>query len=209
LYEELAKATAVGDVKTVTGIVDKALKQGKDPTEIVEKGLAAGMEIIGEKYDRGDAFLVDVIVSANAFKKAMELIRPHFKATSKKLGTAVMGTVEGDIHDLGKNLVCVAMEVNGFNVVDLGNDVKPSTFASAVKSSNADVVGMSTLITTTMINLKNAIDQLVEDGIREDVKVICGGAPVDEAYVKEIGGDLYAANAFEGVTVVKKALGVK
>ena len=209
-YKELADAVVAGNVKVVTSIVDKALNaEKKSPVEIIEKGLAPGMDVIGERYAKGEAFLVDVIVAANAFKKAMEIVRPHFKATDKKTGTAVMGTVEGDIHDLGKNLVCVALEVSGFNVVDLGNDVKPSTFSSAAKSSGANIVGMSTLITTTMINLKNVIDQLVEDGIRKEVKVICGGAPVDKAYVKEIGGDLYGKNAFEGVDVMKKALGVK
>jgi 5-methyltetrahydrofolate--homocysteine methyltransferase len=208
LYEELAQATAVGDVKKVTVLVDGALESGKEPTEIVEKGLAAGMEIIGEKYDKGDAYLVDVIVAANAFKIAMNLIRPHFKATDKKIGTAVMGTVEGDIHDLGKNLVCVALEVSGFNVIDLGNDVTPESFSSTIKSADADVLGMSTLITTTMVNMKNTVDLLNEDGVRENVKVIGGGAPIDAAYMKEIGGDLYARNAFEAVTVIKKSMGV-
>jgi len=209
-YKELADAVVAGNLKVVTSIVDKALNvEKKAPVEIVEKGLAPGMDVIGERYAKGEAFLVDVIVAANAFKKAMEMIRPHFKATDKKIGTAVMGTVEGDIHDLGKNLVCVVLEVNGFNVVDLGNDVKPSTFSSAAKSSGAGVMGVSTLITTTMINLKGVVDQLVQDGIRKDIKVICGGAPVDKAYVKEIGGDLYGHNAFEGVGVIKKALGVK
>ena len=207
MYEELAHTTSVGNIQKVTELVNDALDSGKEPTEIVEKGLAAGMEIIGEKYDKGDAYLVDVIVAANAFKIAMELIRPHFKATDKKVGTAVMGTVEGDIHDLGKNLVCVALEVSGFNVIDLGNDVTPTSFSSTIKSANADVLGMSTLITTTMVNMKNTVDLLKEDGIREDVKIVGGGAPIDEAYMREIGGDLYAPNAFEAVTVIKKAMG--
>ncbi|MGD0056462.1 MAG: cobalamin-dependent protein [Methanomassiliicoccales archaeon] len=209
-YRDLANAVIVGNVKVVTSIVDKALNaEKKSPIEIIEKGLAPGMDVIGERFAKGEAFLVDVIVAANAFKKAMEMVRPHFKATDKKIGTAVMGTVEGDIHDLGKNLACVALEVSGFNVVDLGNDVKPSTFSSAAKSSGADVIGMSTLITTTMVNLKKVIDRLVEDGIRGEVKVICGGAPVDKTYVKEIGGDLYGKNAFEGADVIKRALGVQ
>ena len=209
-YKELSDAVVKGDLKVVTSIVDKALNQEKkSPVEIIEKGLAPGMDVIGERYAKGEAFLVHVIVAANAFKTAMRILRPHLKATDKKIGTAVMGTVEGDIHDLGKNLVCVAMEVSGLNVVDLGNDVKSTTFSSAAKSSGANVVGVSTLITTTMINMKNVVDQLKEDGIREDVKMIFGGAPVDLKFVKEIGGDLYAPNAFEGVAVVKKALGVK
>jgi 5-methyltetrahydrofolate--homocysteine methyltransferase len=206
-YKELSGAVVAGNLNAVTSIVDKALNiEKKSPIEIIEKGLAPGMGVIGDRYARGDAFLVDVIVAANAFKKAMEIIRPHFRTTDKRRGTAVMGTVEGDIHDLGKNLVCIALEVNGFNVVDLGNDVKPSTFSSAARSSRADVVGVSTLITTTMVNLKNVIDQLVEDGIRGDVKVICGGAPVDKAYVVKIGGDLYGRDAFEGAEVVKRVL---
>ena len=209
-YKELADAVVAGNLRFVTSTVDKALNvEKKSPVEIIEKGLAPGMDIIGERYAKGEAFLVDVIVAANAFKKAMEMMRSHFKPTDKKLGTAVMGTVEGDIHDLGKNLVCVALEAGGFNVVDLGNDVKPSTFSSAAESSGADVVGMSTLITTTMVNLKNVIDQMVEDGIRSEVKVICGGAPVDKAYVKGIRGDLCGKDAFEGVDVVRKALGAK
>jgi 5-methyltetrahydrofolate--homocysteine methyltransferase len=207
-YKELTDAVVAGSLKTVTSIVDKALNvEKRSPVEIIEKGLAPGMDVIGERYSNGDAFLVDVIVAANAFKKAMGMIRPHFKTAYKMRGTAVMGTVEGDIHDLGKNLACIALEANGFSVVDLGNDVKPSVFSSAAKSSRADVVGMSALITTTMVNLKSVIDQLVEDGIRGDVRVICGGAPVDKAYVAKIGGDLYGRDAFEGAEVVKRALG--
>ncbi len=209
MYEELAKAVDAGEIDKTLDLVNEALDEGRDPKEIVQKGLAAGMGIIGDRYDQGDAFLVDVIVSAEAFKKAMEIIRPHFGATEETIGTAVMGTVEGDIHDIGKNLVCVSLEVSGFNVIDVGNDVKPTTFSSAVKAAGADVMGMSTLITTTMMNMKNGIDLLIEDGVRDDVKVICGGAPLDQAYVDEIGGDLYAPNAFEAAKVIKKALGVK
>jgi 5-methyltetrahydrofolate--homocysteine methyltransferase len=207
-YKELADAVVAGNLKTVTSIVDKALNvEKRPPVEIVEKGLAPGMNAIGERYAKGEAFLVDVIVASNAFKRAMESIKPHFSTNTKKRGTAVMGTVEGDIHDLGKNLVCIALEVNGFNVIDLGNDVKPSAFSSATRLNKAEVVGMSTLITTTMVNLKNVINQLIEDGVRSSVKVICGGAPVDKEYVLRIGGDLYGRDAFEGAEVVKKTLG--
>jgi 5-methyltetrahydrofolate--homocysteine methyltransferase len=208
LYEDLAQAVADGEVDTTLDLVNKALEAGDDPKQIVEEGLAQGMAIIGEKYDKGDAFLVEVIVSAEGFKRSMELIRPHFEnSDSKKVGTAVMGTVEGDIHDIGKNLVCVALEVSGFDVIDLGNDVAPETFSGAAKAGRADIIGMSTLITTTMLNMKNVIDQLVEDGVREDLKVICGGAPLDGKYVKDIGGDLFAPNAFEGAEVCKNAMG--
>lgn len=209
LYEELAQAVADGEVEKALDLVKGALDGGKDPKEIVEEGLAQGMSIIGEKYDKGEVFLVDVIVSAEGFKRSMEIIRPHFEGGGmEQVGTAVMGTVEGDIHDIGKNLVCVALEVSGFNVIDLGNDVSAEQFVNGAKEGNADIIGMSTLITTTMLNMKDTVDLLVEEGIKDDIKVICGGAPLDGKYVKDIGGDLYAPNAFEGAEVIKNALGV-
>ncbi len=212
-YEDMVKAMIDGDSKKVQSLVDKALnKDKKPPAEIIDKGLVPGIDKLGKMYEAGEKYLVDLIVASDAFKKSMEMLKPKLmsdKAGRKELGTVVLGTVEGDIHEIGKKLVGVSMEVQGFRVIDLGPDVTPETFSSTVKAAGADFLGMSSLITTTMINAKHTVDQLVEDGIRDDVWVMMGGAPVDADYVKKIGGDLYGKNAFEATAVAKKALGVK
>lgn len=208
-YQELVDALLNFETDKVVSIVDKALNiENRPPEEIIEKGLSPGMDKVGERYERGEAFLMDLIVAADAFKKAMKVIKPKFKAREKEIGTVVMGTIFGDIHDLGKNLTIATLEAAGFKVIDLGTDVTPQTFASAVRATKADIVGISALITTTMLNVKEVIEELKNQGIRDDVKIMVGGAPVDEAFVKEIGADIYGGSSFEGTEKAKKAMGV-
>jgi 5-methyltetrahydrofolate--homocysteine methyltransferase len=212
-YQELTDALVKGKVDTVVQMVEKAINvDNKTPQDVIENGLAPGMDQLGNLYDKGDVFLVDLVVAAEAFKKSMELMKPKLQTGMKQIGTVVIGTILGDIHDLGKNLAKATLEAAGFKVIDLGVDVTPQTFASAVRAESLRaeniIVGISSLISTTMLSVKDVVAELENQGIRDLVKVIVGGAPVNEEFVKEIGADMYAGTAFEGVEKVKKSIGV-
>lgn len=211
-YQELVNALVAGKVDEVVSFVDKAINvENKIPQDVIENGLAAGMDVLGDQYEKGDAFLVDLVVAAEAFQKSMDIIKPKLPVSGQELGTVVMGTILGDIHDLGKNMAKALLEANGFKVIDLGVDVTPQTFASAVRAESLRaknvLIGISALISTTMLNVKDVVAELENQGIRDEVKIIVGGAPVNEEFVKEIGADIFAGTAFEGVDKVKKAIG--
>lgn len=212
IYEEIAQAMIDGDGNKVVNLVDFALNQeNRPPAEIIEKGLARGMDILGRLYESGEKYLVDLIVASDAFKRSLEILRPRMtdsESGAKLSGVVILGTVEGDIHEIGKKLVGIALEVAGFRVIDLGPDVSPDRFSSEAKNLGADILGMSSLITTTMINAKRTIDKLVEDGIRRNIKIMVGGAPVDESFVRKIGGDAYGRDAFEAAAIAKKIAGL-
>lgn len=207
IYEEIAQALVDGEGERVIALVERALdSEGKPPEEIIQQGLAKGMERLGELYELGERFLVDLIVASDAFKKSIEIIKPRLAkmaSCEKFSNTVVIGTVEGDIHEIGKKLVGVMLEVEGFQVIDLGPDVSPERFSIEVKRNCAKILGMSSLITTTMINAERTIKKLEEDNIRNRIKIMIGGAPVDEEFVKRIGGDAYGKDAFEAATVAK------
>ncbi|MCK5587435.1 MAG: cobalamin-dependent protein [Candidatus Lokiarchaeota archaeon] len=212
-YQALMDALVKGEVATVVSIVDKAINvENKKPKDIIDNGLAPGMDLLGDQYDKGDAFLVDLVVAAEAFKRAMDIMKPKLQTGEPQIGTVIIGTILGDIHDLGKNLAKTILEAAGFKVIDLGVDVTPQTFASAVRAeilrAENVIVGISSLISTTMLSVKDVVAELENQGIRDEVKIIVGGAPVNEEFVKEIGADMYAGTAFEGVDKVKKAMGV-
>ncbi|MDH7508155.1 MAG: corrinoid protein [Methanomassiliicoccales archaeon] len=210
IYDEIAKAMVEGDGNKVVNLVDVALnKENKPPSEIIKNGLARGMDILGRLYESGERYLVDLIVASDSFRRSLEILRPRLieSGSSEKLrGVVILGTVEGDIHEIGKKLVGIALEVAGFRVIDLGPDVPPDRFSNEAKNLRADILGMSSLITTTMINAKRTIDKLVEDGIRGNIKIMVGGAPVDESFVRMIGGDAYGKDAFEAAAVAKKII---
>jgi len=153
--------------------------------------LMEGMNLVGDKFEKREYFLPDLLVAAEAVKRATEIIKPFLKGERGR-GTIVIGTVSGDIHDLGKNLVASTLEASGFRVVDLGVDVPPERFVSAAKEEKANIVAMSALITTTMLGMKDIIESLARDGVRKKVKVMVGGAPVDEEFARKIGADRYA-----------------
>lgn len=187
-------------------LVKEALDMGIDIESIVNV-LADGMKVVGERFENGEYFIADVIVASEIFKEAMSILRPkimELRKEVKPIGRVVIGTVYGDIHDIGKNLVATFLEANGFEVIDLGVDVPPEKFVEAIKQYNPDIVGMSALLTSTMMNMKSVIDKIREEGLRDKVKIIVGGAPVTERFAKEIGADAYGENAFKAVEICKR-----
>jgi 5-methyltetrahydrofolate--homocysteine methyltransferase len=190
--------------------VMKALENNIPPTEIVAKSVVEGMNIVGEKFEKGEYFLSELIVAGEIGKEILKALDPYLKragAELKKLGKVVIGTVRGDLHDIGKNLVAMMLESAGFEVIDLGADVPPEKFVEAAKIHNANIVAMSALLTVTMPEMKNVIEELKKAGIRDKVKVIIGGAPVTEEYAKSIRADGYGETAVEGVRICKQWVG--
>ena len=204
-YDALKEAIIVGDEKEVEAQVNQALGEGVDAKEIMTNGLIGGMEVVGKRFKAGEMFLPEVLLSAEVMHKGLDIVNPLLaKAGHKGIGTVVMGTVEGDIHDIGKKIVSLLLEGTGFEVIDLGVDVKADTFQQAVEQHKPNVLGMSALLTTTMPNMGKTIDLLKETKLRDKVKVIIGGAPVTEQFAKSIGADGYALEAGSAVELVKK-----
>ena len=190
--ERFAKLIEEGDVESVTALTEELLAEGVAPSKIVEEGVVPGMAVVGEKYDSGVYFLPELFVAGEAGKAVTEILRPHLKkAGAKPLGTIVIGTVFGDVHNVGKDLIAATLEGVGFNVTNLGVNVSPEEFVEAAKRENADIVAMSALITTTMIGMKDVMKALDSAGIRSKVKVMVGGAPLGDDFAKEIGADAY------------------
>ena len=190
-FKEIVEAVLIGDVEKTKTLTQEILKKGVLPHDIIEKGLMEGMNLVGDKFEKREYFLPDLLVAAEAVKRATEIIKPFLKGERGR-GTVVIGTVSGDIHDLGKNLVASTLEASGFTVIDLGVDVSPERFVNAAKEENADIVAISALITTTMLGMKDVIEAMVKSGIRKNVKVMVGGAPLDEEFARKIGADRYA-----------------
>ncbi len=196
LFAKMSEAVIAADAETVNKLVEEALGNGIGAKEVLDNGLIPGMDIVGQRMKTGEMFIPEVLRSAKVMQAAMELLRPHMsEKDSMGLGTMVIGTVEGDLHDIGKNLVSMMLRGAGFTVVDLGTSVKPQDFVDAVKEHKAVVIGMSALLTTTMPKMDQTVKALKEAGIREQVKIMAGGAPVTEKFVEEIGADAYGANA--------------
>jgi corrinoid protein of di/trimethylamine methyltransferase len=196
LFAKMSEAVIAADMETVNKLVEEALGNGIGAKEVLDNGLIPGMDIVGQRMKTGEMFIPEVLRSAKVMQAAMDLLRPHMsEKESLGLGTFVIGTVEGDLHDIGKNLVSMMLQGAGFTVVDLGTSVKPQDFVDAVKEHKAVVVGMSALLTTTMPKMEATVKALQEAGIREQVKIMAGGAPVTEKFVEEIGADAYGANA--------------
>lgn len=210
LMEELAIALYNGEAEKVAELTRKALEEGIPPEEILNKGLIAGMEKVGKDFRDGILFVPEVLVAAHAMKAGMEILKPLLAETGASgLGTFVIGTVKGDLHDIGKNMVAMMMEGAGFKVVDLGVDTPPEKFVEAVRTHNPNILGMSALLTTTMIEMRKVIEALEEAGLREKVKVMVGGAPLTQEFADEIGADAYAPNASLAVEKAKILLGIE
>ena len=200
----LAEAVIKGDQATAVSTTKAALSEGMAPKAILDEGLIAGMDVIGDRFKKNEVYIPEVLIAARAMKMAMEVLEPELvKAGVQPIGKLVIGTVQGDLHDIGKNLVAMMLKGAGFEVVDLGTDVSPEQFVDAVKNQGVGVIAMSALLTTTMPNMKNTIDALVEAGVRDGVKVMIGGAPVTQAYADEIGADGYAPDASRAATLAK------
>jgi len=201
VFERVGRAVAELDYAGAEAGVAEALGLGCDVNRLVEEGLRRGMVEVGARFERGDYFLPELVEAGELFNSLMEkhvLPRLSTRGGSRR-GLVVIGTVRGDIHDIGKNLVALMLRVNGFEVVDLGVDVSPDRFVEAVKKYRPDVVGMSALLSTTMLEMRNVIDALKSAGLRDKVKVIVGGAPVTEEFAREIGADAYGRDAVDAV----------
>lgn len=208
-YEALATALINGKAPEVRELTEKALAGEESPQDILNKGLVAGMSVVGEKFKNNDFYVPEVLIAARAMKGAMEVLRPKLAETGvQPVAKVAIGTVKGDMHDIGKNLVAMMMEGAGFEVVDLGVDVKPEKFVQAVKDNGAKIVALSALLTTTMPSMKETIKALEAAGSRDDVRVMIGGAPVTQNYADEIGADGYSPDAASAVDKAKELLGI-
>jgi len=210
IQNSLRDAVLNYDVDAATKAAQEAVEVGVDPVKAIEDGLAKGMKIVGDRFGAGDAFLTELMVAAEAMKQAMVVLKPAISKSAKKLkeplGKVVIGTVEGDIHDIGKNLVGTMLTVAGFEVIDLGADVPTEKFIEKTREIRPDILGMSALLTTTMGKMGEVIRTLEKEGLRGDVKVLVGGAPVSQEWAREIGADGYATEALEAVEVARENL---
>ncbi len=207
ILEEIAIGVEKGDSSSVQALTDKALTQNISVGEILNNGLVAGMDVIGEKFKNNEVFIPEVLVSAKAMKAGMELIKPLLaKANVESKGKVVIGTVKGDLHDIGKRIVAMLLEGAGFEVTDLGTDVSKEKFLEFVEKERADILGMSALLTTTMTYMKEVIEAVENANLKQDVRVIIGGAPVTHSYAEEIKADGYAPDAASAVDLVKDLL---
>ncbi len=201
---ELSTAILDGNMESAKKLTQQLLDQGVAPSSIVNDGLIVGMNEVGRLFKANEYFVPEVLISARAMKGAMEMVRPLLAAgESSSVGTVVIGTVQGDLHDIGKNLVGMMLEGAGFEIIDLQTDVAPNKFVDAVKEHKPSIVAMSALLTTTMTAMKSTIEALKEAGVRENVKVMVGGAPVTQKFADEIGADGFAPEAASATEVAK------
>jgi len=210
LYEELQESVITGQTDKVVGMVKTLLGSGKAPMEIISEGLIRGMSVVGQRMKSGEMFIPEVLVSANAMNKGMEILKPLIvgeESLTIYAGKVIMGTVEGDVHSIGKSIVSTILESSGFTVLDMGVDVPADKFIEAVKQEQPKILGLSALLTTTMPRMKDVIEALKEAGFREKVWVMVGGAPVTQGFADSIGADGYAPDAVSALDKAKELLG--
>ena len=207
LFEKIAERLIVGKIDEVKELSQQALDQGAAPRDIIDKGLLAGMDVVGKRFKAGDMFIPEVLLCARCMHGAMDILKPLLsEADAAGVGTYLIGTVEGDLHDIGKNLVSMMLQGAGFEVIDLGTNITPQQFVDAVKEHKPTILGLSALLTTTMPKMEETIKALKEAGIRDQVKIMAGGAPVTQAFVEEIGADAYGANAASATEKAKELM---
>ena len=204
---DLQEGIIRGDAALARSITQNALWQGVDPLRLVTEFMSPAMDEVGARFERSEYFVPELLLSARAMKGAMELIRPLLAARgSKPIGRVVIGTVKGDLHDIGKNLVAAMLEGGGFEVFDLGVNVAPEKFIAAAQERDAQIIALSALLTTTMLNMRNLISALDQAGLRQKVRVLIGGAPVTAEFAREIGADGYGSNAVEAVSCARELI---
>lgn len=207
LLKDIYSSIIDGEQKVTTTKVQEALDQGMDPSAILNEGMVAAMAEVGRLFEEGEYFVPEMLVAARAMQSGLAVLKPYLvKADVKSSGKVIAGTVKGDLHDIGKNLVCMMLEGSAFEVIDLGSDVDPDKFVEAVHKTNADIVAMSALLTTTMPNMKVTIEALMAAGLRDKVKIMVGGAPLTQQYANEIGADGYAPDASRAVATAKSLI---
>jgi corrinoid protein of di/trimethylamine methyltransferase len=210
LFREMAQTIIDGDPEAAEALARRVLAEGIDPLEAINKGFVAGVNTVGDAFGCGDAFLPDLVLAGEAMKAVVAVLDPELarRGTQRQtLGNVVVGTVKGDIHDIGKTLVATMLSASGFQVYDLGVDVPPERFAQKAREVSAAIVGVSALLTTTMVNQKSVIEALDDIGLRPQVKVMVGGAPVTRTWAQQIGADGYSEDAIGAVTEAKRILG--
>jgi 5-methyltetrahydrofolate--homocysteine methyltransferase len=208
LLETIASNLYDGEDEVVADLVQQALDEGMNPGEILQGGLISGMDEVGRDFKAGDLFVPEVLIAARAMHAGMNVLRPLLaESDTPSAGKYVIGTVKGDLHDIGKNLVKMMLEGAGFETIDLGTDVEPQAFVDAVREHRPQFVGMSALLTTTMVQMKATIEALEEAGLRDSVKIMIGGAPVTDAFAKDVGANAYAPDAASAVDVARKLAG--
>ena len=211
IYKEMSQSIIDGNVELAASLASQAIEEGIDPLEAVNKGFAVGVVQVGEDFSNGTAFIPELVIAGAAMKSAMEVLEPEIARRGekrRKMGVVVLATVEGDIHDIGKNLVGTILSAYGFEVHDLGIDVPAGKIVHTARQVNADIVAVSALLTTTMMQQRKVVEALDEAGLRDQVKVIVGGAPVDGSWVEEIGADGFGRDAVQAVEVARGLLGL-
>lgn len=204
VVRQLHDAILEGSHAQVADLVRQALDAGIAPEVILNDGMVHAMGEVGQLFEEGEYFVPEMLISARAMKSGLSVLKPYLSQTNvQSAGKVVAGTVKGDLHDIGKNLVCMMLEGSAFEVVDLGTDVPPEKYVEAVKTTGANLVVMSALLTTTMPNMKATVEAFQEAGIRDQVKIMVGGAPVTDTFAKQIGADGYAPDASRAVTLAK------
>jgi len=205
--KQLYESVVSGDAKATQAITQQALADGVDPLKLVNDYMVPAMDEVGRRFEANEYFVPELLISARAMKAALELIRPLLTARGDQpLGRVAIGTVKGDLHDIGKNLVGSLLEGGGFEVIDLGVNVTPEKFIATINEKKANIIAMSALLTTTMPSMKTTIDALKQAGVREKVKVLIGGAPITQKYADEIGADGYSENANSAVRLARNLL---
>jgi corrinoid protein of di/trimethylamine methyltransferase len=209
LFKRMAQSVIDGDDEAAKSLASEALELGIDPLDAINKGFTAGMDVVGELYATGEYFLPDLILGGESMKAALAVLEPALAASGQKrevLGTVVLGTVKGDIHEIGKALVGAMLSAHGFDVHDLGIDIASGEFVVKAREHNADIVALSALLTTTMLYQREVVELLVESGLRDRVKVMVGGSPVTQDWADEIGADGFAEDAASAVIVAKRLM---
>lgn len=207
--DSIAQNVLNGNIKKVSEQVNELVQEGTDPIEIINKGLIQGMNLVTPLFKSGEMFVPEVMRSAKAMNTGMGLLKKYISDDDiPSKGKVLIGTVSGDLHDIGKNLVAMMLETSGYTVIDLGVDVKEEIFLKSIEEHEPDIVGMSSLLTTTMIKIKDTIDYLKEKGISDQIKIIIGGAPVSQKFADEVGADGYAEDASSAVTLCDRLMSV-
>jgi 5-methyltetrahydrofolate--homocysteine methyltransferase len=206
---KLFDAIVNGDATSARAITQEALEAGVEPLLLVNQHMAPAMDEVGRRFERCDYFVPELLLSARAMKSTLELVRPLLVASGvEPIGCVIIGTVKGDLHDIGKNLVAALLEGGGFDVVDLGVNVSPEKFVAAARERNARIIAISALLTTTMLSMKATIEAIRQAGLRDQTTILVGGAPITEKFAREIGADAYGATAVDAVAIARKAIGI-
>ena len=204
IMDEIKDATRTGDQEKVRGLVKQGIDEGLEPERIIKEGLIAAMDVVGKEFGEGKIYMPEMLIAARAMKSGLEIVKPLLVGGKvESIAKVVIGTVQGDLHDIGKNLVGMMLEGAGAEVIDLGVDVPPQKFVEATQTHQPQFLGLSALLTTTMTSMKSTIEALEEAGVKQNVKILIGGAPITQGFADEIGADGFGANAREAVELVR------